>query len=87
MAIESNRFGAGRRPADGQTTLRWHQVLQSPEFWDWAYAHGYPPRGPIGSDQNMARMLQLSLYVKDYIRAEGEKHPNGNTDHAPEPRL
>lgn len=39
-----------------------------PEFWEWAYQHGLPPRGPTGSPENVERMIRVPQLYSQWIK-------------------
>jgi len=46
-----------------------------PEFWRWAEKEGLPPRGPVGSPQNMIRMVMTPRLYQRWVRRQKEdKH-------------
>lgn len=43
-----------------------------PEFWRWAEKEGLPPRGPVGSPQNMIRMVMTPRLYQRWVRLQKE---------------
>lgn len=43
------------------------------EFWKWAYEHGFPPRQPRGSPENMERSKMLRKLYSQWLKEQKER--------------